>query len=124
MKKGTITDALAYADKLAEEMLRLVQPEKWANLYLVLAKEVRRLEKMGLNSKKTDQASDMEWRKLLWFHHGCSIASLYGDDGEMQCNSMMNHAPIDFKRDSVDTISDKFLRFQIIFSPRGASANK
>lgn len=36
-------------------------------------------------------------RMQLWLTHGCGFTSLYGDDGEMQCN----RAPfIDFKRDS------------------------
>ena len=39
-------------------------------------------------------------RKLLWLNHGCSIRSLYDDDGEMQCNGCL----IDFKRDSVEDI--------------------
>ena len=41
-------------------------------------------------------------RKYLWLRHGCK--SLYGDDGEMQCN---NHRPsLDFKRMSLlDLIS-------------------
>ena len=39
-------------------------------------------------------------RKFLWVNHGCEGDCLYGDDGEMQCNSTL-HGPIDFKRDSV-----------------------
>ena len=42
-------------------------------------------------------------RRLLWLKHGCS-ASLYGDDGEMQCNQCV----IDFKRDSVEFIERRF----------------
>ena len=33
-------------------------------------------------------------RRLLWLRHGCKFASLYGDDGEMQCSG----CGIDFKR--------------------------
>jgi len=43
-------------------------------------------------------------RKLLWLSHGCGYGSLYGDDGEMQCNK----CGIDFKRDSVKEIKEKF----------------
>jgi len=43
-------------------------------------------------------------RKLLWLKHGCSSAFLYGDDGEMQCSRCV----IDFKRDSISSIEDKF----------------
>lgn len=48
--------------------------------------------------------SDQKWRQLLWLRHGCDLTSLYGDDGEMQCN----HCVIDFKRDSFDDIMYKF----------------
>ncbi len=42
---------------------------------------------------------DVAWvetrlRVELWLGHGCSIATLYGDDGEMQCNACR----VDFKR--------------------------
>jgi len=39
-------------------------------------------------------------RELLWLRHGCPIAALYGDDGEMQCSK----CGIDFKRMSVEQI--------------------
>ena len=42
-------------------------------------------------------------RYLLWLNHGCS-GSLYSDDGEMQCNKCL----IDFKRDPIDKINDRF----------------
>ena len=51
---------------------------------------------------------NMKLRKLLWLVHGC--LSLYGDDGEMQCNCG-NHKPIDFKRDSLRDINQKLMRF-------------
>ena len=44
--------------------------------------------------------NELELRKQLWLGHGCYLAVLYGDDGEMQCN----HCMIDFKCDSLDTI--------------------
>jgi hypothetical protein len=45
-----------------------------------------------------------EVRMQLWLTHGCGLASLYGDDGEMQCNRF---APfIDFKRGSLRSIID------------------
>lgn len=40
-------------------------------------------------------------RRFLWLHHGCSIASLYGDDGEMQCGCIRAHRPLDFKRQPI-----------------------
>lgn len=42
-------------------------------------------------------------RRLLWLNHGC--VSLYGDDGEMQCNACR----VDFKRMSVKEIEARFL---------------
>ncbi len=47
-----------------------------------------------------------ELRKLLWLNHGCSITTLYGDDGEMQCSSCR----MDFKRDSIDLISKRMIK--------------
>lgn len=44
-------------------------------------------------------------RKLLWLWHDPShYGILYGDDGEMQCSACM----LDFKRDSVETIEERF----------------
>jgi hypothetical protein len=40
----------------------------------------------------------------LWLNHGCSVDLLYGDDGEMQCNNMKIHRPIDFLREPIDKI--------------------
>lgn len=51
-----------------------------------------------------DVSDDIALRKLLWLHHRCSdIRALYGDDGEMQCNTCM----VDFKRDSPKLIEKK-----------------
>ena len=49
-------------------------------------------------------ADETTWRQLMWVRHGCPIADLYGDDGEMQCSC----CHIDFKRDSVQAILDVF----------------
>ena len=46
---------------------------------------------------------NLELRKMLWLRHGCNIAILYGDDGEMQCPQHI----IDFKRDSPELIESK-----------------
>jgi DNA-binding GntR family transcriptional regulator len=43
-------------------------------------------------------------RKLLWLRHGCPVSALYGDDGEMQCNS----CGLDFKRMSVTAIEQRW----------------
>ena len=47
-------------------------------------------------------------RQLLWFHHGCPQSSLYGDDGEMQCNNPS--CMIDFKRMDPSEIRDSWQR--------------
>lgn len=49
-------------------------------------------------SPETDHAI----RCQLWFSHGCGLAALYGDDGEMQCGRF--HPCIDFKRSSFGEI--------------------
>ena len=47
---------------------------------------------------------NMLLRKMLWLRHGCNIAGLYGDDGEMQCN----HCMIDFKETSAEGIQQQW----------------
>ncbi len=56
----------------------------------------------------TQHDDEMKLRELLWLNHGCGLG-LYGDDGEMQCNNMKNHYPIDFKRDSPQLIERKLM---------------
>ena len=43
-------------------------------------------------------------RRLLWTIHSRDNCNLYGDDGEMQCNTCV----IDFKRDSAEKIDKRF----------------
>lgn len=45
-------------------------------------------------------AIELELRQGWWLNHRCSIAALYGDDGEMQCNACMK----DFKRTPLDEL--------------------
>jgi hypothetical protein len=33
--------------------------------------------------------------------HGCEVPVLYGDDGEMQCNALLRHGALDFRRDDL-----------------------
>lgn len=41
-------------------------------------------------------------RRALWVNHGCPVSSLYGDDGEMQCNALdCRH---DFKRENLASL--------------------
>jgi len=58
-------------------------------------------EKMLNNREKQPE---LLLRKILWIRHGCSFGSLYGDDGEMQCNS----CGIDFLRDTEEQIHNRF----------------
>ena len=46
------------------------------------------------------QKENTKLREMLWVNHGCEIARLYGDDGEMQCGSCC----IDFKRNTLEHI--------------------
>lgn len=48
----------------------------------------------------------LELRRLLWLRHHDTTAGLYGDDGEMQCAA----CGLDFKRDSVATIDERFVQ--------------
>jgi len=48
--------------------------------------------------------NELMLRKLLWLRHGCSIGSLYGDDGELQCGK----CGVDFLRDTPQHIYKKF----------------
>jgi len=48
-------------------------------------------------------------RRQIWLSHGCPIASLYGDDGEMQCASG-RHKPLDFKRQPIAEILEELQR--------------
>jgi len=56
------------------------------------------------------ERSPEEWtlREILWLHHGCDQAMLYGDDGEMQC-AAQKHIPfwVDFRRDPAELIKWK-----------------
>jgi len=47
---------------------------------------------------------EMKLREMLWLRHGCEFGTLYGDDGEMQCNK----CHIDFKRMEVWVIESIF----------------
>jgi hypothetical protein len=71
-----------------------IRKEIWTQAYLLGIKKV--------DTKTEEKLAEL--RKLLWLRHGCSINRLYGDDGEMQCNSCM----IDFKRDSLEVINKRF----------------
>lgn len=52
----------------------------------------------------TQEEENKKLRELLWIRHGCSFASLYGDDGEMQCCTCL----LDFKRMPADEIQQRF----------------
>lgn len=53
---------------------------------------------------RTPAPDELTLRQLLWLNHGCSPVRLYGDDGEMQCQTCM----IDFKRSSPESIKRTF----------------
>lgn len=58
-------------------------------------------ERAALASRPSGEDDEIELRRFLWVNHGCPVSALYGDDGEMQCNATMVHAPIDFKREAL-----------------------
>jgi hypothetical protein len=59
--------------------------------------------------RRADENAAIALRYLLWMRHGCSVAALYGDDGEMQCGA----CGIDFKRDGPGRISERFRQIGI-----------
>ncbi len=67
--------------RLSRENMRLTGD--WRNVVKLLQAEVSRR-----------QAVERDFREHLWVNHGCSVATLYGDDGEMQCGLCV----LDFKR--------------------------
>ncbi len=64
---------------------------------------VRRLEK----KVEELEGENNKLRELLWLRHGCPMEGLYGDDGEMQCNSPC--CMLDFKRMSPYKIEKEFV---------------
>jgi hypothetical protein len=46
----------------------------------------------------TQAETEAKLREELWINHGCNVAVLYGDDGEMQCANTAAHRLADFKR--------------------------
>ena len=48
----------------------------------------------------TAEEIEKRLRRELWLHHGCPLAALYGDDGEMSCGS----CPADFGRWPIDDV--------------------
>lgn len=61
-----------------------------------------------LEEAPTTNKNEKKLRQLLWLHHECPHRTLYGDDGEMQCNNPS--CMIDFKRMSPDEIKDNWTR--------------
>jgi hypothetical protein len=68
-----------------------------------------------------------EWelraRQMLWLGHGCGIAPLYGDDGELQCNNTARHRPLDFKREDWDVLQAEILRLNLAAAPVPCAAS-
>lgn len=60
---------------------------------------ISELKDIESNSSGQD-LKEMKLREYLWVNHGCSVGSLYGDDGEMQCSNCV----IDFKNCSEDDL--------------------
>ena len=72
--------------------------------------KLKPLSNCPLNQVLAEVAVDnITLRKLLWSRHGCHGACLYGDDGELQCNSCR----LDFKRDSASSIATRLFDISI-----------
>lgn len=63
------------------------------------------------SSSSGEQTPETELRNWLWVNHGCSVAVLYGDDGERQCNDTHHGIGfIDFKRDPLAELVTKSMQ--------------
>lgn len=51
--------------------------------------------------------SERTIRERLWLNHGCPISTLYGDDGELQCNN--SSCRIDFKREPLPKLLSRLI---------------
>lgn len=49
------------------------------------------------------EAERDQLRQWMWLTHGCAVAMLYGDDGQMQCSACM----IDFKAWPVEDVLNR-----------------
>lgn len=80
---------------------RIARIEKYSTIYYGTDEFTWKTDMLWLIEQLRAARKDTErLRKELWLKHGCGGAALYGDDGEMQCNSCL----LDFKRNSVDQI--------------------
>lgn len=73
-----------------------------ADVIQALERHITWMQQVGTEQVERYRALEVAYRKLLWVTHGCS--GLYGDDGEMQCNQGTFHRPLDFRRDSIQTL--------------------
>lgn len=83
----------------------------------VRGREHERAAKLDADASWKTRAEEYEWelRHLWWLNHGCHIAALYGDDGEMQCNAQT--CMRDFKRDDLQALRwHRSVRLQAISS--------
>ena len=81
------------SDKPTIEELEAILDGKEVKIEILPTGEIKEVEK---------RKNEKTLRYWLWLKHGHT--ELYGDDGEMQCQRCM----LDFKRDSVERISEVF----------------
>jgi hypothetical protein len=70
---------------------------------------------------KLSEADEFKLRVYLWLSHG-HAECLYGDDGEMQCQTCMKFGVWDYKRDNISKLinaairSREELNFELLFN--------
>lgn len=91
-------EAMKFAPVLGEKLAELGTPAYIMQERSAMKQQIRDLER--------------KYREALWAGHGCD--GIYGDDGELQCNSMLQHGgPIDFKREPLEAIEERLFRWNV-----------
>lgn len=87
--------AVVYANRIKELESALSESRKREGL--IQAEADRLALELNAAIEREEEA-----RRTLWLGHGCDIAALYGDDGEMQCNAL--HCFKDFRREPLSEL--------------------
>ena len=86
------------------EAVAVLEDRDWMHR-VVLSPEatLARLQELIAEPEQPDWV-EQRLRREWWLGHGCSVATLYGDDGEMQCNALTCHR--DFKREPLKALEN------------------
>ena len=107
-------DAMTAVVGLISTAVQLGEPSAYC-LQMVTRTLVARLTPPAAQA---EQADPEKWLRLEWWaNHGCSMAVLYGDDGELQCSRCL----VDFKRHPIAELRE-FVRQRRLqqLPPQGA----